>query len=101
MARVEGSHKKWIGMENPCSACDIEVFYAATFITVGADQKTPFWEAPWLDGMKPKDTYTLIFTASKRKKWNMRIDMHDDVWIKKVALDRNFMMDHDIQFVEL
>jgi hypothetical protein len=46
--------------------------------------------------MKPKDTYPLIFAASKNKKWNVRFAMHDDAWIRKVALGRNFMMDHAI-----
>jgi hypothetical protein len=32
----------WVGSSNPCSMEDMEIFYAATQITVGNSCKTPF-----------------------------------------------------------
>jgi hypothetical protein len=44
---------------------DIDIFYAATKINNGNGRKTPFWDAPWLDGRKPKEFAPLIFVISK------------------------------------
>jgi hypothetical protein len=38
-------NKLWIGSGNPCSDDDMELFYAATTITLGDGKKTPFWHA--------------------------------------------------------
>jgi hypothetical protein len=38
----------------------MEIFYAATAITLGNGRKTPFWHAPWVHGRMPKDI-ALIF----------------------------------------
>ena len=40
----------WVGTGSPCTADDMEFFYAATSITIGNGHKTPFWDAPWLGG---------------------------------------------------
>jgi hypothetical protein len=40
---------------------DMNLFYAATTITIGNGEKTPFWEAPWLNESRPIDIEPLIF----------------------------------------
>jgi hypothetical protein len=45
----------------------MDIFSAVTTITLGNGKKTPFWQAPWLHGMKPIEIAPLIFEASKRK----------------------------------
>jgi hypothetical protein len=46
----------------------MNIFFAATTITLGNGKKTPFWFAPWLNGRAPKDVAPKIFEATKRKK---------------------------------
>jgi hypothetical protein len=62
---------------------DVNLFYAATNITVGDGAKTPFWEAPWFNGEKPKDIAPLIFLSSKRKSWNVKASLLDNDWVSK------------------
>jgi hypothetical protein len=93
--------KIWIGSGNPCTNEDMDLFYAATCITLGDGKKTPFWHAPWLDGTKPIDVAPLIYESSKRKNWKVAQALHQDAWIAKIDLQRTFYLDHFMQFVDL
>jgi hypothetical protein len=42
--------------------------------------------------LKLKEIASHVFAASKRKEWNIKITMHKDAWIRKVALDEKFTM---------
>jgi hypothetical protein len=95
------SSKIWAGSKSPCSKENMEVFYAATTIAVGNGRKTPFWEAPWLDGRKPKGIAPLIFASSKRKSWNVNKVLEDNAWVRMINLDESFTTDHLSQFVGL
>jgi hypothetical protein len=64
---VKDPSKIWVCFGNRCSDYDMDIFYATTTITLGNGKKTPFWQAPWLHGMKPIEIAPLIFEASKRK----------------------------------
>jgi hypothetical protein len=79
----------------------MDIFYAATSITVGNGKKTPFWHAPWLGGRKPIDIAPLIFNSSKRKNWKVAQALNDRAWIAKIDLGKPFTADHLRQFVEL
>jgi hypothetical protein len=45
----------------------MDIFYAATTISVGNGQRMPFWDALWLGGRKPKDIDPLIYSPTKEK----------------------------------
>jgi hypothetical protein len=59
--------KIWAGTGNPCNENDMEIFYAATTITLDNGRKTPFWQAPWLEGKMPKNIAPKIYEICKRK----------------------------------
>jgi hypothetical protein len=64
----------------------MNIFYAATSITVGNGRKTPFWHAPWLEGRKPIDIAPLIYACSTRKNWTVCQALSNNAWAKKVTL---------------
>jgi hypothetical protein len=79
----------------------MDIFYAATSITLGNGHKTPFSHAPWLEGKKPIDITSHIFAKSNRKNWKIKYALKDDVWINKVDLGADFSMEHLTQFLNL
>ena len=93
--------KLWIGLGNPCSEMDMNLFYASTVITLGNGGKTPFWDAPWLGGKRPKDIAPLIFAACKRKKWCVREAMRDKAWVHMIKPFTDLTVGHIVQFVDL
>jgi hypothetical protein len=65
----------------------MNIFYAATTITLGNGRKTPFWHAPWLDGRAPKEIAPNKFDASKYKKWTVAKALHEDSWISNIKIE--------------
>ncbi|XP_071681840.1 uncharacterized protein [Lolium perenne] len=59
--------KPWVGTETPNDAADLELFNAATRVTIGNGAKASFWSSSWLHGTPPKDLAPLIFKVSRRK----------------------------------
>jgi hypothetical protein len=80
---------------------DMEILYAATKITLGNGQKTPFWHAPWLEGKMPKDIAPKIFKLCKRKTWTGANALHDNEWIRKLSTEATLSIEHITQFVQL
>jgi hypothetical protein len=93
--------KIWAGYGNPCNERDMEIFYAATIISLGDDRKTSFWNAPWLGGKSPKDVAPKIFDLCKRKKWTVAQALHDNEWITKLSTEVTISIEHLTQFVQL
>jgi mannosylglycoprotein endo-beta-mannosidase len=94
-------NKLWVGLGNPCSEEDMNIFYAATTITLGNGKKTPFWDAPWLNGRAPKDIAPKIFESSKRKKCKVDQAIVNGAWIANITIDNTFSETHLAQFIEL
>jgi hypothetical protein len=86
--------KIWAGSGNPCTANDMDIFYAATNITLGNGLKMPFWYAPWVHGRKPKDIAPKIFEICKKKKWSVAQALHDNEWISKLRNEVTLSIDH-------
>jgi hypothetical protein len=79
----------------------MEIFYAATTISLGNGRKTSFWHAPWLNGVSPQGIAPKMFAICKRKNWSVAQALHDDERIKKLAIDATSSIDHLSQFVHL
>jgi hypothetical protein len=79
----------------------MNLFYAATTITLGNGEIAPFWESPWLNGRKPKDIAPLIFDISSRKKWSVKQALQNNAWISKIKMDANLTTQHIREYIEL
>jgi hypothetical protein len=93
--------KIWIGLGNPCSEVDMDLFYAFTKIVVGNGMKTKFWDAPWLNDSNPKDIAPLIYAEAKRKLWMVNKATINDEWIAKINITGDLTFAHMGQFVDL
>jgi hypothetical protein len=91
---VKDSTKIWAGTGNPCTNYDREIFYAATTISLGNGRKTPFWHAPWLHGLMPKDIAPKIFEICNRNNWKVTQAIHEDEWIRKLSIEATISIDH-------
>jgi hypothetical protein len=83
-----------VGKPSHANGYDMNLFYAAIKITVGNGAKTPFWEAPWLNELKTKDIAILIFMSSRRKEWNVKTALFENVWVEIINSTADFTYDH-------
>ena len=81
-------------MGNPCDSVDMDLFYAATTITIGKGKTASFWDSPWLNGKSLKDIAPLIFDASTRKNWKVKQALHNNSWISKIKMDASLTIPH-------
>jgi hypothetical protein len=94
-------NKLWVGLGNPCLEEEMNIFFAATTITLRNGKKTHFWFAPWLNGRAPKHVAPKIFEVSKRKKWMVSQALANAAWIVNINFKAPFTEDHLAQFLEL
>ena len=90
-----------MGSGNPCTKEDVEIFYAATTITLGNGRKTHFWHTTWLGRRKPIEIAPPIIASLKRKNWKVSQALHEGAWVGKIDLERPFTFEHLSQFLEL
>jgi hypothetical protein len=93
--------KPWVGLGNPCSPHEHELFGAATYVTVGNGKKTLLWEAVWLDGLCSKDVAPLIFKLSKINKIMVCKALEGDFWVSQINIQEGQSVDHVHQFYNL
>ena len=93
--------KLWVGLGNPCMEEDMDLFYAATLISIGDGTTADFWHSPWLRGCRPSDISPDIFRICKRKNWTVSMAMHDEAWIRQLDFTQGLSVDHIMQFVAL
>jgi hypothetical protein len=93
--------KLWIGLGNPCGDTDMNLFYAATTITIGNGNIALFWSSPWLNGTKPKDIAPLIYEASSKKRLTVKQAMLNNAWISNIKMDASLTIPHIHQYIRL
>ena len=79
----------------------MNLFYAATTITIGDGCIAPFWESPWLNGKKPKDIAPLIYEASTRKRCTVKQALNNSAWISKIKMDVILTIPHIHEYIKL
>jgi hypothetical protein len=89
-----------VGSETPNDASDLDLFNAATQVTIGNDAKASFWSSSWLNGAPPKDVAPLIFLASKRKNQTVRDTLDGQNWVADIAVE-TFTVEHMEQYIRL
>ncbi|XP_071680370.1 uncharacterized protein [Lolium perenne] len=92
--------KPWVGSETPNDVADLDLFDAATRVTIGNGAKASFWSSSWLHGTPPKDLAPLIFKASRRKNRTVQEALADHNWVADIAVDA-FTAEHMEQYVHL
>jgi hypothetical protein len=93
--------KPWVGLGNPCTPHDKELFSAATKVTIGSGKKAIFWDSSWLNGLRPRDVAPLIFDISKKKKITVAKALLDDFWITQINMQDGISIQHIVQFTNL
>ncbi|KAI4981082.1 hypothetical protein ZWY2020_021567 [Hordeum vulgare] len=79
--------RAWVGLETPCNDDDMELFFAATTITIGDGLAAPFWHSPWLNGQNTKDIASSIFACSRLTKVSVAKAMNNNKWIRHINLE--------------
>jgi hypothetical protein len=93
--------KPCVGLGNPCSASDKDLFATATKFTIGNGKRALLWEASWINGSIPKDIAPLIFDLSKTKRCAVAKTLEEDLWISQINYQNGLSIDHLIQFTKL
>jgi hypothetical protein len=84
-----------------CTPQDIDLFVAATKVIIGNGKKALFWEASWINGMRPKDIAPLIFDLSKCKKCTIAKALEDNFWVSQINNQDGLSLEHIVQFSKL
>jgi hypothetical protein len=91
-----------VGLGNPCIPRDKELFVLATKVSIRNGKKTLFWEAPWLDGRKPKDIpHPLILEGSQRRICSVSKALEENFWVKKINTHHGLSLENIMQFSSL
>ncbi|KAK1642062.1 hypothetical protein QYE76_059867 [Lolium multiflorum] len=92
--------RQWVGLETPNDEMDMNLFNAATKISIGDGRKACFWSSSWLSGSSPRDIAPKIFEVSKKKDRVVDDALLNDRWIADIGI-RTFTVDHMDRFVSL
>jgi hypothetical protein len=62
-----------MGLRNPCTPNDRDLFVVATILSLESGEKALFWESAWLNAMRPKDIAPKIFIIIKKRKCSVKV----------------------------
>jgi hypothetical protein len=98
MEQMGGYSKPWVGVGNPCTPNDHDLFAAAITVTIGNGKKAKFWESSWLNGMHPKDIAPKIFELAKRRNCTVKRALENEWWVSNINLQNGLTVEHIVQF---
>jgi hypothetical protein len=93
--------KPWVGLGNPCTSKDHDLFAAATVVNIGNGEKALFWESAWLNGMRPKDWAPKLFDIARRRKCTVKKALENDLWVASINTRQGLTIEHIEEFYKL
>lgn len=74
--------RPWNKLLRTTDPTERELFFSSTTVSIGNGRNTPFWEARWLNGMKPKELAPNLFLVARYKKRSVAKELHNFNWIR-------------------
>jgi hypothetical protein len=90
-----------VGLGNPCTPDDHDLFAAATKVTIRNGEKASFGESSWLDGMCPKDIAPKIFEIARKRKCTVKKAIDNEFWVSQLNIQGGISMEHIMHFYNL
>jgi hypothetical protein len=90
--------RAWVGLGNPCTKEDMNLFYDSIDLHIGNGKTASFWHTPWLEGRKPIDIAPSIFSISKKKNFTVHKGLEQDFWILNLSFEDGITVDHISEF---
>lgn len=90
-----------MGLDTPFDKADYALFYACSRITMGNRLRVNFWEAPWFNGMSPREIIPSIYDISRRKSKSVHKALQDNAWIQDIDIHATLMVKHLREFITL
>jgi hypothetical protein len=88
-----------VGTLLPCDAIDIQLFAAATEITIGDGTQADFWSDRWLQGRAPSEIASSLFKIASRKRRNVKDALCNQRWF--LDLNRGLQPEMIYELLEL
>ena len=73
--------RPWAGMETPCDTQDLDLFAAATTVTLGDGSTASFWYSNWIGSSPLRLRFPELFTASRRKGRTVAAALDGNRWV--------------------
>jgi hypothetical protein len=77
--------RTWGGSKLPCNEADMDLFRAATHITIGNGESTSFWSDPWTHRGPIRLWAPDLYKVASRKGRSVAKELHNDNWIRSIA----------------
>ena len=74
--------RPWISMEVPCDDLDLEIFAAATRVTIGDGKQASFWLSRWMGQSTLRSQFPALYKYCRRKRRTVADALTEHRWVK-------------------